>query len=92
MRTSNGGALTFRSTRSVRDRHPWPLGSLGCRCATENSAGGGRAGGGGYLLLACSETRRHAVARACEQLGGTPAPFQFEATGLRTWRADGGAR
>ena len=64
-------------------------------CALRAGAIGGKvlgAGGGGYLLLACPETRRHAVARACEQLGGTPAPFQFEATGLRTWRADGGAR
>ena len=47
------------------------------------------AGGGGYLLLACPETRRHAVARTCEALGGTTAPFQFETTGLRTWRANG---
>ena len=56
MRTSSGGALTFRSTRSVRDRHPWALGSLGCRCATENSAGGGRAGGGHHGARAA---RRH---------------------------------
>jgi hypothetical protein len=42
------------------------------------------AGGAGCLLLARPETWRHAVARACEQLSGTPALFQFEATGLRT--------
>ena len=45
------------------------------------------AGGGGYLLLSCPATRRHAVARACEAVGGSPVPFLFEATGLRTWRA-----
>jgi D-glycero-alpha-D-manno-heptose-7-phosphate kinase len=45
------------------------------------------AGGGGYLLLSCPATRRHAVARECERLGGTPVPFQFEAAGLRTWHA-----
>ena len=47
------------------------------------------AGGGGYLLLSCPSTRRHQVARACEKLGGVPVPFQFEATGLRTWRVTG---
>ena len=45
------------------------------------------AGGGGYLLLSCPATRRHAVSRACEAEGGSPVPFLFEATGLRTWRA-----
>lgn len=45
------------------------------------------AGGGGYLLLSCPATRRHAVARACEAVGGSPVPFLFEGTGLRTWRA-----
>lgn len=45
------------------------------------------AGGGGYLLLSCPSTRRHAVSRACEAEGGSPVPFLFEATGLRTWRA-----
>ncbi len=45
------------------------------------------AGGGGYLLLSCPATRRHAVARACEALDGTPVPFLFEATGLCSWRS-----
>lgn len=45
------------------------------------------AGGGGFLLLSCPATRRHAVSRACEAVGGSPVPFLFEATGLRTWRS-----
>lgn len=45
------------------------------------------AGGGGYLLLMCPATRRHAVARACEAEGGSPVPFHFEPTGLRSWLA-----
>ena len=62
-------------------------------CALHAGAIGGKVlgagGGGGYLLLSCPETRRQAVSRACEAVGGSVAPFQFEATGLRTWRANG---
>lgn len=46
------------------------------------------AGGGGYLLLYCRYDRKHDVAARMRELGATVDEFAFEASGLRTWRAE----
>lgn len=43
------------------------------------------AGGGGFLLVYCPFARKHRIAEALEQAGGTIVPFSFEAHGLQTW-------
>ncbi len=45
------------------------------------------AGGGGYLLLFCDFDRRHVVAKALEECGARSIDFEFEHSGLQTWRA-----
>lgn len=60
--------------------------------AREEGAIGGKitgAGGGGYLLLYCQFDKKHAVARALEQLGGQVVEFAFEQAGLQTWEVRG---
>jgi D-glycero-alpha-D-manno-heptose-7-phosphate kinase len=43
------------------------------------------AGGGGYMLFYCPFQRKHRVANALIELGGTVTEFEFTSRGLTTW-------
>lgn len=56
--------------------------------ARDHGALGGKisgAGGGGFLLVYCPFDRKHRIAEALEQAGGTVVSFGFEPRGLQTW-------
>lgn len=49
------------------------------------------AGGGGYMLLYCPFDKKHIIAQRLTDLGCQVASFDFEETGLQTWRVNGGS-
>ena len=56
--------------------------------AMENGASGGKisgAGGGGFILFYCPNNSRHKVIKALSEFGGVAHPYEFTATGLKTW-------
>ena len=57
--------------------------------AMRNGARGGKvtgAGGGGYILFYCDFARKHRLAEALTDIGGTVTDFAFDLRGLTTWR------
>lgn len=56
--------------------------------AREAGASGGKisgAGGGGFMIFYCPGNARHQVANALTKLGGSVQPYQFTASGVRSW-------
>lgn len=57
--------------------------------ARKSGAIGGKitgAGGGGFLFLYCPYNKKHLIGEKLQTAGGKIIPFQFEPTGLQTWR------
>ncbi len=58
--------------------------------AMENGATGGKisgAGGGGFMFFYCPGNARFTVKEALERLGGYVLPFEFNNSGLTSWRS-----
>jgi D-glycero-alpha-D-manno-heptose-7-phosphate kinase len=59
--------------------------------AIENGAGGGKAcgaGGGGCILFYCNPNQDHLVRKVLEENGVTIIDFNFDFSGLKTWRVN----
>ena len=59
--------------------------------AIENGAIGGKAcgaGGGGCILFYCTPNQDHLVRKALEENGVTIIDFNFDFSGLKTWRVN----
>jgi len=60
------------------------------KTAIQSGASGGKisgAGGGGFMFFYCPANTRFKVKEALEDLGGYVLPFEFNSTGLTTWRS-----
>jgi D-glycero-alpha-D-manno-heptose-7-phosphate kinase len=60
------------------------------KTAIQSGASGGKisgAGGGGFMFFYCPANTRFKVKEALEDLGGYVLPFEFNNTGLTTWRS-----
>lgn len=58
------------------------------KTAMDNGASGGKisgAGGGGFILFYCPNNSRHKVIKALSEFGGVAHPYEFTATGLKSW-------
>ncbi|HIC17321.1 TPA: GHMP kinase [Candidatus Poribacteria bacterium] len=93
-RLSNFGQLLSQNWESQKALHPSVTNDRidGLfQMAIENGAGGGKAcgaGGGGCILFYCNPNQDHLVRKVLEENGVTIIDFNFDFSGLKTWRVN----